>query len=404
MKKLSFLIPLFFIAMLLQAQDQKQNVASFDMGNGINFSFNNGDYHFKIGGFIQPSYKYEKTEGMDAQNEFNSKRSYFSISGEALKEKISFLIQTDYSLNSPLLDAWIAYHPFSFVSISVGQKQTFLNNREMMFNESMLQFTERSSLSTSFSQTGREFGAFVEFKFREKIGISPKFAITSGDGRNSFGADSRDVDLGGIKYGGRLDVFPLGYFSKGNDLTSADIIHEKSPKIAAGIAFSRNNGASNSTGEGHGDFFLYNSSGNIALPDYAQVYADFLLKYHGFSLLAEFADASAKDLKGAFIEPTGNTLLAPQQISEYLVLGEGYNVQLGYVTKKGLSFDARFDHTTPEFQANQSSLLSELDSFTLGISKYFFRNNLKIQSSVSKLDYSKGNSQTTGELLVQIVF
>jgi len=114
------------------------------------------------------------------------------------------------------MDAWIGYEPIEQVKISFGQKQTFVNNREMTYREDRLQFVSRSMLSQSLSQTGREFGVFVESKFKlgNTMGIVPMAALTSGDGRNSFGEDSRDSDIGGVKIGGRLDFYPLGFLKK----------------------------------------------------------------------------------------------------------------------------------------------------------------------------------------------
>ena len=219
-----FLFTMFFgMALYSQGQEVKKNFASYEFGNGLNFSFNEGNYRFDITGFIQPSYFHESSNGQEDRNEFNSKRTFLQFGGAAVKEKVSFFIQLDYSLSDPLMDAWMAYHPFEQVSISFGQKQTFVNNREMIFREDRLQFNNRSFLSQNLSETGREFGLFIESKFGNSFGIAPMFAVTSGDGRNSFGQDSRDSDYGGVKIGGRLDLYPLGYFKEGNDLTSADL-------------------------------------------------------------------------------------------------------------------------------------------------------------------------------------
>ena len=43
------------------------------------------------------------------------------------------------------------------------------------------------------------------------MGIKPIMAITSGDGINSFGENSLDSDQGGFKYGGRLNIYPMGF-------------------------------------------------------------------------------------------------------------------------------------------------------------------------------------------------
>jgi len=396
---------LFCITFLIQAQENdEKNKANFNLGSGLNFSFNEGDYKFNLGGFIQPSFLSEKVSGFDAENEFNSKRSFLMFSGKAKKEKVSFFIQLDYSLSEPLLDAWLAYHPTESITITVGQKQSFVNNREMIYREDRLQFNNRSFLSQTLSNTGREFGLFVESRFGESFGIVPMVAITSGDGRNSFGSDSRDSDLGGVKIGGRLDVYPLGYFKEGNDFTSTDLGREETLKFVIGAAASQNNGASNATGEGHGDFLLYDVNGNDNLPDYSQVYVDFLLKYQGFSLLAEYANTSATNLDQAYLDENATQILAPEQISEYLFLGDSFNIQAGYVTQGGLSFDVRYETASPEFENYANSILQDMSAFTFGLSKYFNNNALKLQAAYTSVNPSIGSSTNQFELLLQIAF
>jgi hypothetical protein len=229
-------------------------------------------------------------------------------------------------------------------------------------------------------------------------------AVTSGDGRNSFGANSRDTDIGGFKYGGRLDLYPLGYFKEGNELTSTDLGREETLKFVAGIAGSINQGASNANGEGHGDFLLYDRNRENNLPDYNQLYADILVKYNGFSLLAEYVDTSAGNLNETYVDANATQILAPQQISEFLFLGTSFNVQTGYVTKSGFSFDVRFENMKPEFDSNTESLLVDANAYTLGLSKYFYNNSLKMQAAYTSLNPSKGSSVSQFELMLQIAF
>lgn len=387
-----------------QDQENERNKVSFNVGSGLNFSLNDNQYQFNLGGFVQPSFRSSKTDGLDRENEFNSRRSYLHFSGNAVKEKVSFLFQLDYSLQEPLLDAWIAYHPHQSTTITIGQKQTFLNNREMMYREDRLQFTNRSFLSTNFSETGREFGVFVSSKFGDKFGIAPMLAVTSGDGRNSFGANSRDTDLGGIKYGGRLDLYPLGFFKTGNDLTSTDLEREEKLKFVLGVAGSQNIGASNAVGEGHGNYILYDVNGENNYPDYTQIYADILLKYQGFSLLAEYVNTSASNINETYIDANATQILAPTQISNFLTLGDSFNVQAGYVTASGFSFDTRYENGSQEFVANASSVLQSAKATTFGLSKYFVGNSLKVQSSYTNYNPKIGTNINQIDLLFQITF
>lgn len=393
------------------AQDDSTEVnleTSFELGSGLNFNFNEGAYQFKIGGMIQPTFAYEQTEDFDPDYFMNAKRSYFNISGKAVKEKVSFFLQTDFSLNDPLLDAWIAFHLTENFNITVGQKQTIANNREMQIMETFLQFPERSLLSRSLSNSGREFGVYLDYSlgFGDMV-LKPQVAVTSGDGRNSFGSDSRDVDLGGFKYAGRLDFYPLGEFSEGNGHLIADLMHEESLKLVIGGAASFNDGASNEVGEGHGEFLLYNADGDQQLPDYRQLYGDLLVKYMGFSLLGEYAIATATNLDGTFKDIAGTSELEATEISEYLALGSALNVQVGYVTKSGYAADFSYSTTTPEFDENPSTQLRELDAIRLGFSKYFKANSLKFQTAISSINDNSGPETVNtirGELLLSLVF
>ena len=404
MKKIVLLILLSAGSLSTQGQALRmQNQAQFDADNGLQFSLNNGTYKFGLGGFIQPAYRYSKAENADAMQFFNAKRSYFRLSGQAVQEKVSFLIQTNFSEARPLLDAWVAYHPNKNMTITFGQKQTFVNNREMLYREDRFQFTERGLLSEQLSVSGREFGLFFESRYGENFGIVPMLAITSGDGRNSFGADSRDTDLGGLKYGGRLDLYPLGYFKQGNELYSADLQREESLKLVVGSAFSINQGASHALGEGHGDFLLYDNKGKVSLPNYRQLYIDALAKYRGFSMLVEFGNASAAGLGENYEDANAVLLLAPQQISSLLQLGNSYNAQLGYVTPKGYSVDLRYGQSLPEFANYTNSLMTDTDSYTLGLTRYFKGHNLKAQLAYTLLNRANVNT-TVVECMLQIAF
>lgn len=397
MKKLLLLfsIPLVFT---LKAQQS-------GLGTGIKFDLNEGEYQFKISGMVQPSWQYAKPDGRDATHILSSKRTYLNFSGSGLNEKVSFFVQANFSAARPLLDAYVAYHPTKSWTVSVGQRRTFTNNREMWYDEDKLQFTDRGFLSQTFSNTGREFGLFLEGKIGSQFVIAPQLALTSGDGINSFGENANDVDLGGLKYGGRLDIYPLGEFSEGNAGFTADLKHEQSPKILVGLAGSLNNGASGSKGESHGDFMFFDNLKKRKLPNYQKLSADLLVKYKGFSFLGEYMNATAANLNGTFLDSTAApVLLRPGQISNYLVLGNAISLQAGYVTKSGYALDLRYETLDPEFKEQALSVLQQKTATTVGLTKYFKENNLKLQAALSNRQFQNVGATLQAELMMQIVF
>jgi hypothetical protein len=405
-KTKSLVLGLFLLFGLnLMAQDNAEaNDNALVLGKGLQFNFNKGDYQFRLGGMIQPQVGFNKDSTADATYSLNSRRTFFNLSGKAKKEKISFLVQTDFSLATPLLDAWVAYTPSKYLSLTFGQHLAIANNREMTFMETNLQFLERSLLSKQYSATGREFGLALASEINiGNLLILPKAAVTSGDGRNSFGSSGTDYDLGGLKYAARIDVLPFGNFTEGNDKLLADLAFEAKPKLLIGAAYSHNIGASQANGEGHGDFFLYNNLGKNQLPDYRKLYYDILFKFKGISLLAEYVIGTAKMPEIAYSDATGLNRLEQTQISEFLALGTGFNAHASYVFRKKYGIDVRYATTTREFGSNENSVIKDQHELTYGITKYVQANHLKINASLTHLTLGS-NSSLIGTLLVQLVF
>ncbi|MBB4036806.1 hypothetical protein GGR21_002719 [Dysgonomonas hofstadii] len=407
MKKIFIICISVLISGGIFAQGKSHGKADFRLGNGLDIQLNDGDYTFNLGGFIQAGAQYLKDEGSKAENRFDIKYGYLSLAGNAKKEKVSFLLQLDFADSKPLLDAWIAYKPIKFLTISAGQKQTFTNNREMTFLENRLSMVDRSIMSRNLASTGRELGLFLESEFMlGNVGILPQFAVTTGDGRNSFGSSSTDVDKGGLKYGGRFDIAPLGMFTPGNDKIGADLAHEKSPKVKVGVAGSYNSGVSNAFGEGHGDFALYTAEGKEKLPDYRKLYADIMFKFQGFSLLGEYGNTSATRIKGLHTATNGTGELLPGDISSFLYLGDSYNIQMGYALRNGFALDLRYTKIKPEYEDSES-VLKDVSAYDVTLTKYFVDNRLKIQGGFSYLDYKKENNirnHIQAELLLQVIF
>ena len=386
------------------AENTGQIKEEYHLSKGLKFNLNNGAYQFGIGGLIQPSIQLNRDTAGANKFGLNSYRTFFNLSGKALKEKVSFFVQTDFNLTSPLMDAWVAYQAAPFLKITLGQQLTFANNREMALTEGNLQFLNRSLLSRQYANTGREFGLYVNANFKIKnMVFEPGIAITSGDGRNSFGASPTDFDLGGFKYAGRLDWYPFGKFSDPNNLLVADITAEEKFKLVLGAAASVNRGVSDMHGEGHGNFLMYNPQGKLQLPDYRKLYFDALAKYKGFSLLGEYVVATGKVSQGTFRDVTGLNRLNPGEISEFLALGSGINTQLGYVFKKSIGVDMRYAFVSGEFANNAKSLVEQKSELALGLTKYINKNNLKINTSIAQINTST-NSTLFASFWVQLMF
>lgn len=377
---------------------------NFKLSDGFKINFNNGDYQLGLGGMIQPFVGLNRDTAGNNEYTFSSRRTFFNFYGKALKEKVSFFIQSDFNLASPLMDAWISYTPVSYLKFTMGQQISFANNREMTLMEGQLQFINRSLLSTQFSNSGREFGFFVEAPIQiNTMVLVPMAAVTSGDGRNSFGISPTDFDKGGLKYSGRIDLYPLGRFSPGNEAMVADIAGENKLKLVIGAAGSYNKGASEKTGEGHGEFEMFDAQGEALLPDYRKLNYDILAKYKGVSLLGEYVIGTGKVYQGSYKDITALNALKPTEISQYLALGNGFNTQVGYVYKSSLGVDVRYSFVDAEFGDNSASIVEQKSELALGLTKYVNKNNLKINTSISQFNTST-NSSLFASFYVQVMF
>lgn len=382
-----------------------RNEARFELGQGLRFHFEHGRHTVALGGFVQP---YVGVDGLGGEADsdlfLNSRRSHLYLEGSFFDGRIDYFFQGDFSRTSPLLDAWVGYNLGSWLSVSVGQRQNLANNREMLQMESELSFVDRSLLSRSFSESGRELGVFAVVNLAlGPVLLRPQFSVTSGDGRNSFGVDSRDRDLGGLKWGGRLDILPLGDFSAGNRGTVVDLACESRLKVMIGVAGSYNDGASHPTGAGHGTFALFDANGGSQLPDYVQLYADLLAKYRGFSLLVEGANASATSLQGTFTNEAGTTPLFATEISDRLVLGNALHAQLGYLFAFGLSLDIRYTQLFGEFNERSTALLRDTTALGGGAAVYFMDHALKAQLNYERIDREDVEAVNRVALLVQVI-
>ncbi|MHA6697265.1 hypothetical protein [Chryseobacterium sp. A321] len=358
-------------------------------------------FDISVSGYLQTLYSHESFKEVPSTSQFRLSHLFLTLKAEAPEEKLSATVQLDFGLKDAFLDAWIAYQPTKNITLSLGQKQTPLNNKELILKSSKLTFQDKSLLSSAFGASGRELGVYGEMVLGKKeLKLVPQVAITSGDGRNVL-----SNDIGGLKYGARLDFYPFGFFKDQKSLTIGDLQHEPSPKLVLGAAYSYNQGVSHKSGEGHGDFLLLDKDLNAVYPNYEKIYADLLFKYRGFSFFTELAKARTSGNSTLAKHENGEDLVGEaKELYSYLSLGKAYNLQMGYSFPKGLGIDLRYASIAPEYSSMQNSVLQKSSAFTLGISKYFLRSALKLHTAYSFLEKEKVGPSQRADLLVQLSF
>jgi hypothetical protein len=368
-----------------------------------------------VSGYIQPyleTRKYLDTDDATLYNRFRMRRARLRLEGSVAQDKLTYRIQLDLTggndgggdtpIGGLITDAWVSYDITKRISLTFGQKAPNSDNRELRMSSQSLQLAERSPLTTAFASI-REFGIFAETtqKISRYSYIKSEIAITNGDGANVIGKDR-----GGLKYGGRIDYLPFGLFSRGGQYSQADLVRELTPKFVVGVNYSYNVGISDRRGSQSGTILYLDANNKELLPDYAKYGIDFLFKYRGCSVLGEYVNASSRvpsDITKRVLNSGATSINflvnGIQDITKYIngrmMVGEGYNIQGGYVFKNNISIDGRFAYLKPEDNSflNNPTFNNRSHFYTLGITKYLARNyGAKIQLDCTYINTKPGSN------------
>jgi len=408
-------IPLLLCQTQVRAQENPK-IDSYTFGNGLRFTAPNGN-QLRLTGYLQP-FAETKTllgdENEDAATRFRMRRLRMRLEGNSANDRFSYRFQADLSgtgeeldgNSNYLLDAFVTYSITSRIKASFGQRATFTDNRELFMNSNSLQLVERSRLTSAFA-TIREFGLFLEGNFRMGGGhyLKPYFVLTNGDGPNVF-----NRDRGGLKIGGRIDYLPFGLFTNLGQFNQADVVRELTPKLVVGANFSHNQGMSSRRGRESGAILYLDNNNQELLPDYRKFGIDFLFKFRGFSMLGEFVKSGATIPEGITqrVRNDGSTTTSfdvngledmPNYVRGRMMLGEAYNIQLGYLFKNGISIDGRYTYLNADQHSflNNGTFYNRPNYYTLGLSKYLSRNyGAKIQGDVTYVRNNGGINNNAG--------
>jgi hypothetical protein len=138
-----------------------------------------------------------------------------------------------------------------------------------------------------------------------------------------------------------VDFLPFGTFVNMGQYHEVDMMRELTPKLVIGAAYSYNFGMSSRRGRSSGDILYLDAEGNYLLPDFGKLCIDFMFKYRGFSAVGEFVSTTASVPEGITqrVRNDGSTsgnfpVDGVQDVENYIkgrmMLGMGYNIQMGY--------------------------------------------------------------------------
>lgn len=389
------------VAVLVSLPCLAQGDLNFNLGNGLTATSSNESYRMSMGGSVQllgASQMTGQSSGLQAYPSLG----FLRLKGSAKPESIDFLVQLNFAQATPLLDAWIRHTSRWGSRITLGQMQSVGNGLEMLVFEDLQSTPERSLLSQTFSRTGREAGIMFDHRLEKSGWGMALFAqVTSGDGQNSFGVDSRDVDLGGLKYAGRLELSIGEERDQSAPIQFAPL--NSKPSVLVGLSGSYNRGASDAVGEGHGTFQMYQGA-TAAFPDYRKWSLDVLAMKGRFSFYGQMMYATATNLDGLQWTPSVSNLLRPQEISSVLHLGKAFTGQIEYVLPNNWGVVGRRSIVLPEFDAYAENLIEASAESLFGINRYVVSHQIKWFLGIQRRDYVVRTSEIRLSTIFQFRF
>lgn len=279
-------------------------------------------------------------------------------------------------------DAVVFYRPNKNWNISFGQTK-LPGNRQRVNSSGGLQLTDRTINNAKFT-IDRDFGFQVHNmnEFKDEFSYNFKAALSGGEGRNQTGkADD------GIAVTGKVELFPLGAFTKDGTYFEGDILREKKPKLLLSGAFQQNNHAQRTQGQLGNDLFERRTMKSVLL--------DAMFKYNGWAAMMSYMSRTTNE---------NAITVNPEDVTEsnYVYVGNGFDYQASYNTKSNYEFIARY--SIQNVGNDIAALAPNVREYSVGVTKYIWEHAFKLQAEVNydNLNYFDGSSKNNWYVRFQV--
>lgn len=387
-----FLAMVILFIFLCNKPSYSQSQVHSIFGNGIQFSAKDSSFYMKMGTRFQTLYEGELGLIDGGWNErFLIRRARLKFDGFVYHPTLEYKIELGLSnqdigggdlrqnnnANNIILDAVLKWNFYKKFTLWFGQAK-LPGNRERVISSRDLQFVDRSFLNSYFT-LDRDAGIQLHHWFKiQNVVFRQIGSISMGEGR-----DVTVNNAGGRDYTVRLEILPFGEFENDGDYVGGDLSREEKPKLAVGITYDQNNGASKEGGQ-LGRYL-------DAERDLKTLFIDGMFKYRGSSLMFEYANKVAPAGPVVEIDTNGEVLQAYDT-------GEGVNFQAGYLFKNNIEIAGRYAYVNPDNETQGS----DNEEFTLAVSKYIVGHNLKVQSDVALIQADTGQDHVRFRLQVEM--
>lgn len=403
MKKFTFLLFLF-LAFSANAQitikqtktdnDLKLSVLPYyNFGKGIGMTSPDSIFQLNIRFRMQNRATYIKNDDENGGYDGQIRRLRLRLDGYVGNPKFLYALQLSFApgdvgeikdgenLNI-IRDAVIFYRPNKNFNISFGQTK-LPGNRQRVNSSGGLQLTDRSINNAKFT-IDRDFGFQLHNlnEYKDKFSYNFKTAVSTGEGRNST-----DKPDDGVAVTGKVELFPLGAFTKDGTNFEGDIIREKKPKLLFSGAFQQNNHARRTQGQLGNDLFETRTMKSVLL--------DAMFKYNGWAAMSSYMSRTT----------TKNAVtINPDDITEtnYAFIGNGFDYQLSYNFPTNYEVIARY--SIQNVGNDIETLFPKTKQYSIGLTKYIWEHAFKVQTELTfdTLDYYDGSTKNNWYFRFQV--
>ena len=397
-----YLLIFCLLASVLYAQDIKLNTKNNDVklaslpyyayGKGLGITSPDSIFQLNIRFRMQNRMSYIQNEDQEEILDGHIRRLRLRFDGYVGNPKFLYAIQLSFAPGDVgiieegeniniIRDAVMFYRPNKHWSIAFGQTK-LPGNRQRVNSSGALQFTDRSINNARFN-IDRDFGTQVYYlnENKDEVSYNIKTAASTGNGRNI----TKNPD-NGYALTGKLDLLPLGAFTKDGVYFEGDVLREKKPKLLLSAAYHINNKARFTQGQLGDDLYEKRNMQSTFL--------DGIFKYNGWAFMTAYMNRKSED--AITYNPLDLTKF------RYVFVGEGMDYQLSYVFKNNVEVIGRY--STQKLENQIKTFSPNTHQYSLGVTKYFWEHAFKIQSELTldELHYVSGDTKNNWFVRFQI--
>lgn len=364
----------------------------YNFGRGLGLTAPDSLFQFNIRFRMQNRMTYLQNDAGDEIYDGQIRRLRLRFDGYVGNPKFLYAIQLSFAPGdigtvqegdnvNIIRDAVVFYRPNRNWSFAFGQTK-LPGNRQRINSSGALQLTDRSINNARFN-IDRDFGwqAYYLQSQNDQFSYNVKTALSTGNGRNV----TKEPD-NGFAVTGKVELYPLGAFTKDGSFFEGDIVREPKPKLMVSGVFHRNVNARLT--QGQLGFELYEKK------TMESVLLDAMLKYKGWAFMTAYMNRMAND-------PIARNPLDTTEFN-YVFVGEGLDYQLSYIFLNNMEVVGRFStqNVNPEIQA----FTPDVQTYTLGFTKYIWEHSFKIQTELTydQLNYFDGTTKNNWLVRFQV--